>query len=119
MTQSLIAYQADVLNAQLIPDPKFKEWLDVYGIIQDRGIGLNDRTNTFRFPIRTFVPDKFKLPEFKNSSITYEECVLERAAQILKQQEDLDIPIQIMYSGGIDSSVIVSSFIKLLGVEQA
>jgi hypothetical protein len=119
MTQSLIAYQADILNAQLIPDPKFKEWLDFYHIIQDRCIGLNDRTNTFRFPIRTFVPDKFKLPEFKNSNITYEECVIERASQILKQQENLDLPIQIMYSGGIDSSVIVSSFIKLLGVEEA
>ena len=96
MTQALIAYQADILNAQLIPDPKFKEWLDFYSIIQDRCIGLNDRTNTFRFPIRTHVPNKFILPEFKTLSITYEECVIERASQILKQQEDLDIPIQIL-----------------------
>ena len=32
MTQSLIAYQANILNDQLILDPKFKEWLDFYKI---------------------------------------------------------------------------------------
>ena len=119
MNESLVAYQANILNDQLISDPKFREWLDFYKITQDPYIAINDRTNTFRFPIRTHVPDKFILPEFKSLNITYEECVIERAAQIIKQQEDLDVPIQIMYSGGIDSSVIVSSFIKLLGVEEA
>lgn len=96
-------------------------WTDFYKIFSDPYIGLSDRSETIKFPIKTFVPNEFKIPSLKTSSFntTYEECCLERASEILSKQDELDVPIHLMYSGGIDSTVALSSFIKLLGVKEA
>lgn len=75
-----------------------------------------DRTKTFRAPYSNYVPDDCIMPEFKDTNITYEECAMKKVESILAMSEDK--PINLMYSGGIDSSTVLTSFIKYLGVDQ-
>lgn len=116
---NLIAYQALHFVDQIRNDPKHQIWTDFYKIFNDPYIGISDRTNQFKFPINTFVPDEIAIPNFVKSPITYKDCCLTRASQIIKKQEETDLPIHIMYSGGIDSTAVLSSFIDLLGLTEA
>jgi len=117
---NIIAYNAVPLMAEVNKrDPIFyKKWIDLYKIFGHSTIGVNDRTGGIQFPIKTCVPEHLKLPEYVDTNITYRECCLARAEQILKKQEETDLPIQLMYSGGIDSTTILATFIDLLGVEE-
>jgi hypothetical protein len=115
----MIAYNSGKFIRQAGQYSELDYWQELFKIIGSRGIGLNDRSQVFKFPINTCVPNKFKIPSFNNQKYSYEECALSQAQQILNRQDQIDKPIYIMYSGGIDSSVVLCSFIKLLGVEQA
>ena len=116
---NLIAYQALHFLDQIKEDPKHQMWTDFYRIFDDPYVGVSDRSGQFKFPIKTKIPPEMLIPDFVKTNITYKECCLERASQILAKQEELDVPIHIMYSGGIDSTAILSAFIDLLGIKEA
>jgi hypothetical protein len=69
-----------------------------------------DRTEALRFPIRTAIWGP--MPKFRRVSTTYEELCDERAVEILDHAEKLDLPLYVLYSGGIDSTLILVSMIK-------
>jgi hypothetical protein len=116
---SLVSYQANIFNKQIRDNLDLKTWLDFYKLMNDPWLAISDRTKQFNFPIRTHIPDNFLVPTFKESNLTFSECALIRAQEIISHQECNDLPIHILYSGGIDSSVVLSSFIELLGVNEA
>jgi len=115
----LIAYQSRQFIDQANKFSESEYWKQLFKIIGDKNIGLNDRSRVFKFPINTYVPDRFNIPVSNNQSYSYEECALLKTQQILDRQIQIDKPIYLMYSGGIDSSVVLCSFIKLLGVDKA
>lgn len=115
----LITYQASDFKKKANNQLKYRPWLSVYKIFEDANIGLNDRNRVITFPINTVVPEKFLIPKFEQSKLSYKECALARASQIVQAHNQTGLPIKIMYSGGIDSSVVLSSFIELLGVDRA
>jgi hypothetical protein len=115
---NLITYQAYHFLENVRHDPKHQAWIDFYKIFSDINIGLSDRSGQIKFPIKTYVPEEFYIPTLANFNLSYKECCLIRAAEIIQKQESIDKPIYLMYSGGIDSSTILSSFIELLGLEQ-
>lgn len=96
----------------------FDLFLPLFKVISFNGCFI-DRTNTITIPLRTASPSKFSLPEYDpNFSMTYEECCQEQVRNILLKQEQLDVPIRLLYSGGIDSSLILTSFIKEIGLAE-
>jgi hypothetical protein len=116
---NLITYQAKHFVREMSSNPNYKIWIDFYKIFNDWSIGITDRTGNFSFPIKTIIPKNMHAPAFSVNNITYRECCINRAKEILQKQNDLDIPIHIMYSGGIDSTAVLCSFIDLLGVKGA
>ncbi len=116
---NLITYQAYHFLEQIRLDKKHQVWIDFYKIFSDINIGLSDRSLQIRFPIKTLIPTEFQIPAAKEFHLSYQDCCLIRATEILDKQESMDKPIYLMYSGGIDSSTILSSFIELLGLVQA
>jgi hypothetical protein len=96
------------------------DWLDLY----NKGFSFNytsdnDRTGSLVVPFKTFVPDDCRIPEFVNSNITYEEAAVARAQEIINLSNSTGKKINLLYSGGIDSSTVLTSFINLLGVKKA
>lgn len=94
------------------------DWLSVYSFI-DYSVALNDRSNNIKFPVITTVPDHLALPEFKIINLSYKECCANKVRDLIALSNQTGKEICLMYSGGIDSSVVLSSFIDVLGVKEA
>ena len=71
---------------------------------------LVDRTGTIRSPIRT--KSLFPIPEFRPFSKTYAALCDERAIELLARAEKLGAPLYILWSGGIDSTLVLVSLLK-------
>lgn len=95
-------------------------WQKIY---TEWGIGwfhdINDRAGQIKSPIKTYVPIESRLPEFVLFNKSYRDCCDERVNEIIRKQDESNYPIEIMYSGGIDSSNVLISFIESLGVKEA
>jgi hypothetical protein len=97
----------------------FETWGSLFNAI-NYNISFIDRSHVIKMPIRTAVPPHLEIPTYDpNFSMNYEDCCQNRVLDIIKKQEELDVPIRLLYSGGIDSSMILVSFIKQLGMNEA
>jgi hypothetical protein len=95
-----------------------KDFLELFGKkFTDYFTCIGDRSGAVEFPFKIHVPEDCKLPVYVDSNITYKEAALRRAQQLIAASGDKKI--NLMYSGGIDSSVVLTSFIDYLGVDQA
>lgn len=113
------AYAYNANRFKQLPGEDMRRFNTLFDMI-NYNISFVDRTGGIKVPIRTKTPSQLSMPVFDPTfSMTYEECCQARVRDILARQEQLDVPIRLLYSGGIDSSLILVSFIKELGVEQA
>lgn len=87
------------------------DWGKLYNLL-NHAVNINDRTSTLKLPVHQSVYEQCRLPEYVQTSISYQECCDERAKQIYDLSVELDKPIGIMWSGGIDSTGIVVSFLR-------
>jgi hypothetical protein len=102
-----------------MPGQDIQDWLSLHKIINDN-ISIVDRSGVLKLPIRTQVAPHLIMPSYDpDFSMTYEECCQLSARELIARQERLDIPIRILYSGGIDSSLVLVSLIKELGLAAA
>jgi len=60
----------------------------------------------------------FPLPALYPLSRTYEQLCDDRARELLQRAEDLDMPLYVSYSGGIDSTLVLVSLLKNAGPAQ-
>lgn len=117
MSHSLYAYHVRSFENS---SEDITTWKQFYNTILTESSSYIDRTGTIKLPISVSYPDYLSLPDYDaNFSMSYADCCQSRVEEILKLQEQVDGPIRIMYSGGIDSSLILASFIERLGIEQA
>lgn len=75
-----------------------------------------DRTDTIRFPLN--LESLFPMPKFVEMKKTYEEVADSRARELLKKSDEIGGRIFLFYSGGIDSTLVVISFLKNANEEQ-
>ena len=107
---SLLYYKA--INAiRLNQDSDFVNFAKIYKFI-GIGVTLTDRTEQFEFPIKTTLYNQCQLPTLQPSTLTYRDCCNRRAQELWELSHKLDIPIGIMWSGGIDSTRILVSFLE-------
>jgi hypothetical protein len=75
-----------------------------------------DRTNTIKFPLNFQILNQI-LP-LGQQKISYADACDARAIEIMKKAESNDCRIFIMWSGGIDSTTIMSAFLRNTTSEQ-
>lgn len=75
-----------------------------------------DRTGTLEFPVR--LKALFPMPALRRETRSFEEIANVRAAEILASAEARDCDIHVMWSGGIDSTLILVTFLKIATPEQ-
>jgi hypothetical protein len=73
---------------------------------------LADRTGQFKFPIKTEIYSQCQLPILTSKHLSYKECCDQRAQEIWNTSIRLNKPIGIMWSGGIDSTRVMVSFLE-------
>jgi hypothetical protein len=99
-------------------EPSIRRWRGFFPSMVRISVSLHDRTDTVRGPFRLRTFPDFALPDIPDGfSMTYEEAVLSRAREFAALQDKLGIPIYLMYSGGIDSTVMLLAFNEVLGNE--
>ena len=81
-------------------------------IYNDPFVGF-DRINDVGNPFGLTLFDKFRAPELTSvPSTTFEQATDITAMRLAKLIENSDLPIAVHWSGGIDSTVILSAMIK-------
>jgi len=80
-------------------------------------VGIIDRSNTIQNPFNSVITNP--LPRFDtNFNLSYEESVMLRMSEIDKIYQSRHKKFRLFYSGGIDSTTILSGFIKYFGVSK-
>lgn len=96
------------------PTEDVKRWADIYKMVKVP-IGLIDRNNYLVMPYRYKLYTTSHIPkDLTNFNLSYEDCCMQRAQELIDLSRKLNKPITVFYSGGIDSTVIIVSFMKLL-----
>src|SRR5882672_5868243 len=99
------------------PGRGVKVWRDIYKFLP-MNVSLADRAGIVTMPFRFEVWEKFRLPvDLDGFTDTYEDCCNRRAQELLRLQDRQGVPIALFYSGGIDSTLVLVSFAKILGAE--
>lgn len=94
-------------------------WLTLFKIFP-AGVSFVDRTGLIKIPIRTSTPAQASLPTPNpNFNLSFGDCSINRAEEIYQQHRKLQVPIQLYWSGGIDSSAALAAFVELLGAAEA
>jgi len=90
------------------------EWGSIYEMI-NLNVSLVDRSE------RVIMPYRFKLYEpnvmptdLSKYDLTYEQCCEKRATELYEKSKQMDLPLYVFYSGGIDSTLVLVSFLKVI-----
>ena len=116
----LINYSPSIFNKDLDFKnlPGVADWLSVYSFI-DYSVALNDRSNRIKLPVTTTIPTHLEMPKFKVTNLSYRDCCHKQVKDLIALSEKTGKELWLMYSGGIDSTVVLASFIEVLGVKEA
>ena len=108
--------QTYVLNQSKFDDlralPGILEFITAFGK-SDLG---PDRTGTVALPLAFHVVDPL-LP-MRSNTATYADCCDLRATQLMQQAEDSNKQIYIMWSGGVDSTTMMTAFLRNATAQQ-
>lgn len=116
--KKLVYYSPTRFNT-LADQEDVRIWLTLFKIFS-AGISFVDRTGLINIPIRTSTPARMALPTPNPVfNLSFGECAVNRAKEIYQQHTKLQVPIQLYWSGGIDSTAALVAFIELLGVTEA
>jgi hypothetical protein len=99
--------------------PDVKVFMSLFKIF-NHNISFVDRTGIIIPPIQACTPDQISIPKPDfNFNKSFDECAVDRARQIYEKHKEFGVPIRLSWSGGIDSSSALMSFIELLGITEA
>jgi hypothetical protein len=114
MKPLLIAYCAPLTQ---FPREDVRLWAEIYKLVSIN-VCLVDRFAGFKVPFRFDLYEPFRLPaRIDGFADSYEDCCWRRASEIARLQEEKRVPIALLYSGGIDSTLVLVCFAKLFGAQ--
>lgn len=114
---SLIYYTPGVFQ-NLSQKKDVRIWLGFFNVFQTT-ISFIDRTGNIQVPIRTTTLPENLIPEDNNFNLSFPDCAIKTAERIYSKHKEFGVPIKLHWSGGIDSSAALTSFINLLGMKEA
>ncbi len=77
-----------------------------------RNMTFFDRTGTIKLPINVKSVPGLEMPVYRKMTKSFDEICQERAKGLIQLAKITDRKIAVMYSGGIDSTLILTSFMK-------
>lgn len=77
-----------------------------------------DRTNTVQVPLKTSLLPHMRLPDPVFTGTSFEEICDKRAREVLDHAAATNREIAVMYSGGVDSTLILCAFLKVARPEE-
>jgi hypothetical protein len=115
---NILLFNSIVAEEQFRGLPGVHEWSKTRKIWGHNGCMI-DRTGVIQLPFKTEFLDSMRVPEIpKQFSKTLEQCCVEHARSIVDQANATNQTISILWSGGIDSTCTVSSFLMCATFEE-
>jgi hypothetical protein len=110
MTKRLLYYNPHIVNEPVNQRlPGIRRFSQLFALI-DRTVSLVDRTHTVKLPVA--VHSLFPLPAPIPIARTFEDLCNERAVELLRRAEQLNVSLYVFWSGGIDSTLVLVSLLK-------
>ena len=117
--KDIIAYNSvyyfDREFSQVYPSIKHMNDVRLFGglfYLYARNMSINDRTDTIKIPLKTTVLDNCLLPTYRQLDKSFEEICNDRANVLMAHAITTNRKIAVMWSGGVDSTLILTSFLK-------
>jgi hypothetical protein len=112
--QSNQLYLASVKKLLNDSNPSVNLWGSFYGGVISHNVPLIDRSNLLVMPYNFKIYEPFRMPnDLSNFNLTYEHCCEKRAEELLELSKKTSKSLLIFYSGGIDSTLVLISFLKI------
>jgi hypothetical protein len=92
--------------------PGFSTFRHLFGFFA-ANFSFTDRTNTVVSPVKTTLLPQCALPNFAKIDYDFEELCNNRARWLLDHCEKTNRKLVVMYSGGIDSTMIMTTILKV------
>lgn len=100
----------------LISTPDRSRFGEIYNLI-GANTSLTDRTGFIKIPFTVAAAPELKVPY--GTALSLREATDLRVRELLNIQDQLNVPIHVYYSGGIDSSYVLSSLLSRMTPEAA
>ena len=97
--------------------PGFASFRHMFGFFA-ANFSLTDRTKTIAAPVATQLLPQCELPDFKKVDYDFAELCDNRAKQLLQYCENTNRKLVVMYSGGIDSTMILVALLKTTSLQK-
>jgi hypothetical protein len=98
--------------------PDVRSWASIYHLLA-MNVSLVDRAGIVSVPFNFEIYKPFEFSRIRQAdTLTYEACCDRRARELLALQDQIGVPIALLYSGGIDSTLVLVSFAKVLSPAQ-
>ena len=114
MAIRLAYYHPSVLNTEAHNEyPELRalsHFRNLFGDTGTRSHVLIDRSGVIKTPVRTKI--LHPIPALRPMGKTFEEICNERAIELVRHAEDLNMPLYVFWSGGIDSTLVLVSLLK-------
>lgn len=94
------------------------EAFSCYFEIFSRNISAIDRTNSISIPLKTTLLPHLQMPVMEKMDKSFAEICDDRAKYLLDKAKQSNRKIVVMYSGGVDSTLILVSFLKVAKEEE-
>lgn len=96
--------------------PGLDVWCSIYRVFIEV---LDERSGSVRTPISTVKHPSFALPPVRAARpMSFESCCEARTEELLRDAEESDRPLYVLFSGGIDSTTVLSAFLKFHPLER-
>ena len=84
-----------------------------------QNITFSDRTETIKIPFKMYTPDFLKMPSFESfTGKSFDQICDERARGLLDHALASNRKLAVMYSGGVDSTLILCALLKVAKPEE-
>lgn len=114
--KGLIWYSENIISERNLKYPGMERFSHLFKIFGFGYTIIFDRSNTIRLPFKTI--DIYPLPKFRKIDKDFEAICNERAREIIEKSKILNTNIYVLYSGGIDSTLVLVSLLKHANSEE-
>lgn len=81
-------------------------------------VSLVDRSNTIKLPVNVSIADSGRLPEYIKFTKSLDQICQETARNLLDSAKENNKKLALLYSGGIDSTLMLISFLKIASASE-
>jgi len=122
--KNIIAYNSvyyfDREYSRIFPEIKQMDDVRLFGglfYFYARNMSINDRTETIEIPMKTTLLKNCALPAYRQLEKPFEQICNDRAVELMGRAILGNRRIAVMWSGGVDSTLILTSFLKTCSKE--